>query len=163
MNTPTLAEVRDDIIPKAAALLPGIPFTPESNVLLLAIGLQESRFTHRYQIKGPARGFWQFEAGGGTRGVLTHARTRTVADRLVETRHPFILSYRRINEALAKDDGLACAFARLLLWTDPKPLPKLGEPEQAWQYYLRNWRPGKPHRKTWDDLYSRAWGAVSTP
>ena len=38
--------------------------------LLVAIGYQESRFTHRYQIvqgkpgaKGPARGFWQFELG----------------------------------------------------------------------------------------------------
>src|SRR3546814_10617520 len=29
--------------------------------MLLAIGLQESRFLHRAQIGGPARGYWQFE------------------------------------------------------------------------------------------------------
>ena len=28
--------------------------------MLLAIGLQESRFVHRRQIGGPACGFWQF-------------------------------------------------------------------------------------------------------
>ena len=36
-----------------------------ADVLLLAIGLQESRFEHRQQIGGPARSFWQFERGGG--------------------------------------------------------------------------------------------------
>jgi len=156
MNTPTLAEVRDTIIPQAAALLPPVPFTPESNVLLLAIGLQESRFQHRRQINGPARGFWQFEKLGGTMGVLTHSRTYAAARDLVRLRVSGDNRPRIVNEALAEDDLLACAFARLLLWTDPAPLPKLGQTEKAWAYYLRNWRPGKPHRKTWDDLYDQA-------
>ncbi len=37
-------------------------------------------------------------------------------------------------------------FARLLLWTDAKPLPAIGDEQGAWDYYLRNWRPGKPTR-----------------
>jgi len=159
---PTLAEVKGQIIPQASRLLPRIPFTARSNVLLLAIGLQESRFTHRRQIKGPARGFWQFEAGGGTKGVLTHPGTRVVANQLVRKQlKGRAYSYPRVNEFLAYSDVLACAFARLLLWSDPAPLPALGDGEGAWQYYLRNWRPGKPHRETWDGLYRRALDAVA--
>jgi len=157
---PTLAEVRDEIIPQASTLLPAIPFTHEANVLLLAIGLQESRFQHRTQIRGPARGFWQFEKLGGTYGVLSHPRTRNIAHSLTQD----LIGDSRprvVNEALAKDDPLACAFARLLLWTDPASLPKLGQTEKAWAYYLRNWRPGKPHRKTWDGLYNQALAAIS--
>jgi len=160
---PPLAEVRDEIIPQASALLSGIPFTSEANVMLLAIGLQESRFRHRRQIRGPARGFWQFEAYGGTRGVLTRRQTRELAERLVEQRHGPLVRFEAINAVLAEDDVLACAFARLLLWTDPRPLPTLGDSGGAWRYYLRNWRPGKPHRGTWDALYARALAVVTTP
>jgi len=155
MNTPPLADVRDQIIPAAASLLPTIPFTPEANVMLLAIGLQESRFVHRKQIKGPARGFWQFEAGGGTRGVLTHPRTQRLAQDLADHRVQ-TTNILPVNAALAEDDVLACCFARLLLWTDPTSLPRLGEVERAWHCYLRNWRPGKPHRETWEIMHGWA-------
>src|SRR5690606_35531315 len=57
----------------AYALLPSRMDSDRATVMLLAIGLQESRFEHRRQIKGPARGFWQFERGGGVRGVMTHS------------------------------------------------------------------------------------------
>jgi hypothetical protein len=26
----------------------------------------------------------------------------------------------------------------------------------AWDYYLEGWRPGKPHRNSWADLYRQA-------
>jgi len=152
---PTLTEIVTCIIPEASTLLPGIPFTPASQVMLLAIGLQESRFQHRKQINGPARGFWQFEPGGGTRGVLYHPRTKRLAEDVASIRVD-TTNIRPVNDALAQDDVLACAFARLLLWTDPSPLPKLWETESAWSCYLRNWRPGKPHRHTWDSLYHQA-------
>ena len=56
---------------------------------------------------------------------------------------------------------VAAGFARLLLWTDPRPLPAIGDVKAAWQYYLRNWRPGKPHEKTWAPLYAEAMEEVS--
>lgn len=155
----TLAHVRDNIIPTAAALLPRVRFTRKAVVMLLAIGLQESRFAHRRQIRGPARGFWQFEAEGGTAGVLRFATTRADAARLT-TSLVGGRSASAVNEALASDDVLACAFARLLLFTDPRPLPALGDAQAAWDYYIRNWRPGKPHRHTWDALYDQALRAV---
>src|SRR3546814_6857126 len=49
--------------------------------MLLAIGLQESRFLHRAQIGGPARGYWQFERGG-VHGVLSHHASKAEAGKL---------------------------------------------------------------------------------
>ena len=48
------------------------------------------------------------------------------------------------------------AAARLLLFTDPKRLPEVGDAKGAWNLYIRTWRPGKPHRGTWNDLYDQA-------
>ncbi len=55
---------------------------------------------------------------------------------------------------------LAAAFARLLLLTDAKPLPQIGDVQGAWAYYVRNWRPGKPHPDTWPGLYKQAQAAL---
>ena len=146
----------------AVALLPSAMDTPQARVMLLAIGLQESRFTHRFQVvagkpraKGPARGFWQFERGGGCVGVLRHAASRYWMFRVCEIRgcKPTADALWR---AIELDDVLAAAAARLLLFTDPKRLPALGDEVGAWALYIRVWRPGKPHRKTWPALYQQA-------
>lgn len=148
-----------ELLPQAYGLLPAAMTGVKADVMLLAIGLQESRFKHRRQIGGPARGFWQFEKGGGVKGVLTHPSTRAHALRVCGacSVEPTALA---VYPALALDDVLAAAFARLLLYSDPRPLPPLSDPDAAWSYYLRNWRPGKPHRHTWDGFYSRAMTAV---
>lgn len=53
-------------------------------------------------------------------------------------------------------DPLWYVLGRLLLYTDPKSLPEIGDAQAAWDLYQRVWRPGKPHRQTWDDLYAVA-------
>ena len=69
----TLTEVLRLAIEPALLLLPARMESAEATVMLLAIGLQESRLEHRRQIKGPARSFWQAEKGGGmVHGVLRH-------------------------------------------------------------------------------------------
>lgn len=151
----TLSEIIKTGIDPALALLPAKMDTPAARVMLLAIGLQESRFVHRRQIGGPARGFWQFEKGGGVRGVLTHASTREQAQ-LVSKARGVPATADAVYDALDKDDVLAAAFARLLLWSDPKALPALGDADASWALYLRTWRPGKPHPETWSDLYRQA-------
>jgi hypothetical protein len=138
-----------------ASVLPGKFHSPEATVLLHAIGLQESRFEHRKQIGGPAVGFWQFEKGGGVRGVLEYPSTARHA-KAVCTLRGVDASAEAVYAALTYDDLLACAFARLLLYTDPSPLPSIGAVDWAWDCYIRNWRPGKPHRHTWDALYAEA-------
>lgn len=154
-------------IEPALALLPPKMDTPAARVMLLAIGLQESRFMFRFQkiagqpyMKGPARGFWQMERGGGVHGVMSHAATQDMAERLcIERSIPF--DSVLVHAALETDDVLAAAFARLLLWADYKPLPALdASHDEAWNCYTRNWRPGKPHRETWDEFHSQARGQV---
>jgi hypothetical protein len=147
------ASANTDILSPALALLPAAMDTHAARVMLLAIGLQESGFAHRQQIGGPARGFWQFERGGGVTGVLTHRATHVLAahvcDRLGVDPTP-----TAVYAALPINDLLACAFARLLLYTDPHPLPT--NAAGGWDCYARTWRPGKPHRKAWDINYQHA-------
>lgn len=162
-----LDTINKTAIDPALALLPPKMDTPQARVMLLAIGLQESRFMFRFQKiagkpyqKGPARGFWQFERGGGVHGVMSHAATQDMAERLcIERAVPF--DSVLIHAALETDDILAAAFARLLLWADRKALPALdASHDEAWDCYIRNWRPGKPHRATWDQFHAQARGQV---
>lgn len=127
-----------------------------ARVMLLAIGLQESLFEYRRQMgNGPAMGFWQFERGGGVRGVLHHPASKDRAAWLCAARDVEPVP-TPVWLALQRDDVLAAGFARLLLWTDAAPLPGVDDEAGAWAYYLRNWRPGKPHPKTWPKYHKLA-------
>ncbi|MFY4004882.1 hypothetical protein [Achromobacter denitrificans] len=158
----------DTAITPALALLPAKMDTPEARIMLLAIGLQESRFEHRRQLVGspprpvgPAKSFWQAEQGGGmVHGVRLHAATSATAARLYQARG---VSPRdaAIWDAIEHDDVLAAGLARLLLWSDPGRLPPVGDEQGAWAQYLRTWRPGKPHPETWPDLYRQSVSEVA--
>lgn len=160
-----LSEIIDTAIQPAMALLPDRMDSQMACVMLLAIGLQESRFNHRWQIvdpgrpdaMGPARGFWQFERGGGVAGVLRHPLSAEHARKLCQ-HYGVRADAGDVWQALSKPemDGLAAGFARLLIWTDPRKLPAAGDAGAAWDLYIRTWRPGKPHRSTWDALYAQA-------
>jgi len=127
--------------------------TDNARRMLVAIAMQESNFWHRRQIKGPARGLWQFELTGGVWGVMNFRTTSNAAREVCELTDTEFES-KAVYRALEHSDALACAFARLLLWTDPKPLPD--SEEQAWLYYSRIWRPGKPHPGRWGSCWNRA-------
>jgi hypothetical protein len=143
-----------------AHLLPakfdGVP----ARVMLAAIGLQESGFATRRQNGGPARGYWQFEQGGGVRGVLSHPVTSAYAKSVCQLRAVAPVE-SDVYAALLSDDLLACAFARMLLFSDSAPLPALDDVSGAWSYYQRNWRPGKPRPDDWSHNYVTARGAVT--
>lgn len=145
----TLDEITEAGISPALSLLPARMDSYEARVMLLTIGQQESKFVHRRQMNnGPAMGFWQFERGGGVKGVMQHDAVRTLTRKLCEARG-YAFDAREIWAALEFDDVLAAGLARLLLYTDPKPLPAVHDSAGAWNYYLRTWRPGKPHPATW--------------
>jgi hypothetical protein len=138
-----------------------IPHSTAAERMLLAIGWQESRFLYRDQVDtgpavmGPATGFWQFERTGGVQGVMRHHATRFPAlGRVAMAGVAFDAQAIWAAFTEARHDRLACAFARLLLWSDPHPLP--ASEARAWDYYLRTWRPGKPHAKTWPEAWRRA-------
>jgi hypothetical protein len=156
----TITYVHRIVIPAAYALLPPIMHAPPATAMLLAIGLQESRFEHRRQLgPGPARGWWQFERMG-IAGVLSHPASQPWIMPVVNT-----LGYpgtaNPCHVAVEHNDIMACCFARLLLWTLPVRLPTRDEAGNAWAQYLAGWRPGKPHRATWDDFYRTAWNIVT--
>jgi len=144
-------------IDPALTLLPAKMDTPEARIMLLAIGLQESRFEHRRQLvgnpprpTGPAKSFWQAEQGGGmVHGVRLHAETSAAASHLYQARG-IPARDAAIWNAIEHDDVLAAGLARLLLWSDPMRLPAVRDEDGAWALYLRTWRPGAYARGTTD-------------
>ncbi|WP_454669550.1 hypothetical protein [Achromobacter kerstersii] len=162
-----LKTVFETAVKPALAFLPAKMDTAAARVLLLVIGLQESRFIHRRQIvgnpprpTGPAKSFWQAEQGGGmVHGVRLHPATSAAAAHLYQARGVPARD-AAIWDAIEHDDVLAAGLARLLLWSDPGRLPAVGDADAAWALYLRTWRPGKPHPETWPSLYAQAMAAV---
>lgn len=155
---PTMAEMR--------ALK--VPSDDRARLMLLAIAQQESQILFRDQQEfdratgelvdgklGPALGLWQFERGGGVAGVLNHPATRGNALYLCAGAEVSADS-DSVWRALKVNDRLACGFARLLLWSDPHPLPTVQDVDGGWAYYLRTWRPGKPHPETWSGYWAAA-------
>lgn len=140
-------------------LLPAKFDSSAALVQLLAHGLQESGFLVRQQKGGPARSYWQFEQGGGIHAVLTNTTTSPYARTACSLRAVAPIE-SDVYAAFLSDDLLACAFARLLLWADPSPLPQLGDADDSWKLYLRTWRPGKPRPGDWPANYAAALQAV---
>lgn len=129
--------------------------SPPARVQMLGMSMQESGLKYRHQVGGPAHGLWQFEAGGGVKGVLTNGASQRRARALCERRGvaPTIAA---VFAAIEHDDLLAAGFARLLLWTLPTALPALGDEQEAWDQYIEAWRPGRPHRDRWAKNYPLA-------
>jgi len=135
-------------------LLPGYMVSDAARVMLLAIAGQECNLQHRAQLGGSARGYWQFEQGGVDAVLrVLPVLAQMVLDTLDIASGEALL-------AIKFNDPLACAFARLLLWADPAPLPAVGNELAAWTYYLRNWKPGKPDITRWGTAYATAVSTV---
>lgn len=142
------------------AMLPMKMGTVEAQVMLIAIALQESELAIRHQrvqgkpdAKGPARGLLQFEKGtpksrGGIWGVYLHQSSSGTLKDVCDARG-IAFDADSIYAGVEADDVFAVAVARLLMWTDSKPLPKVGDTMGAWECYERIWRPGKPKPAKW--------------
>lgn len=153
------ADALGKIIVPALTTLPEQMDSPEARLMLLAIALQESGLRAREQTGGPARGLWQFERNG-VLAVMHHTRTADVVFHWCEE-NDVTYGSTAIYERLALDDELAGVFARLLLWTDPRPLPEIGDCMGAWNLYERCWKPGKPSYTRWrDTAYPQALAAI---
>ena len=144
------------ILPAALSLLPPRMDSPVARQHLLAIGLQESRFTHRRQVGGPARGFFQFERGGIV-GLIRHPATAQHLQSAVEALHydpEMAIDDIGLHAAIEHNDVLACVLARLNLWWLPEPLAL--DKEGAWRQYLETWNPGRPRPSEWPRNYAMA-------
>ena len=76
----------DSDIRQGLALLPPQMGSRSARVLLHAISLQENPKRLEQQVKGPARGDYQFEKGGGVVGVMTHAASKRLAGEVCRAR-----------------------------------------------------------------------------
>lgn len=141
------------------AASPGIaiPVSDGARVLVTAIAGQESRWAARRQVGGPARSYWQFELKGGVAGLFRLVPRQLGA---VCAACDVTFDAATVFEAMAWHDMLACAMARLLLWSDPAPLPLRGDIDGAWEYYRRTWRPGLPRPESWAGIYDRTLAAI---
>jgi hypothetical protein len=166
----TLEQITQRGIDPALRELPCKLDSLPARVQLLAIGQQESGgFLHRRQTVwtiedgrrvlrdlGPAKSFWMGEVGGGlVHNVRSHAATKEMAALLYAARHvkPTDID---IWNAIENDDVLAAGLARLLIYTEPRKLPALGDADEAWRQYVDTWRPGKPRPETWPGYYEQA-------
>ena len=156
----TLAYLHRHVVPAACALLPAKMDTPAARAMVLAIALQESDCCHRAQCgHGPAKSFFQFELGG-IAGVLTHPASKAPLYAVLLTlNYPPAAS--AVHAAIEHNDILAAVCARLLLWTDAKPLPGPNEAEAGWEVYSRTWRPGRPRHADWGPNFAEAWAMVT--
>lgn len=173
--TPT--ELHKEAIIPAYGLLPAKMNSPEASLMLLAIPLQESELKARRQLitvvingkktlvpKGPAVSFWQFEQGdpksrAGVWGILNHFKVGPMA-RDICTALGVVPTPPKVWEAMQTNDVLAACMARLLLYSSPKALPRIGDIQGAWNTYEGIWRPGKPHPEKWPAHYATARAAL---
>lgn len=146
-------------IDPALTLLPPRMTSDDARAMILAIALQESKCQHRRQLHGgPARSYVQFERAG-IAGVLSHRASAGHAVNVCQLLD-IEASIDGVYTAIEFNDVLMATFARLLLWTLPRPLPLRDEVDEAWRDYLEAWRPGKPHPETWRAHYADAWACV---
>lgn len=139
--------------------LQGVPQNVHAARFLLAIALQESALRYRRQVSaggvenGPASSYWQFEQGGGCKGVLTH---KGVASKMLNICNAYDVNPTPLGlwEAMRYNDIVAACAARLLVYTLPKALPTT--PQAGWDQYMSAWRPGRPHPETWDKHWQSA-------
>jgi hypothetical protein len=147
------------VVEPGLSLLPGYMVNDQARVALMAIAGQESNWSARTQGNdGPARGYWQFEPAG-VAGVATHPNTMGL---LAATLSTLDLAGTSAYAAIQYNDPLACVIARLLLWSDPAALPAVEDASGCWDYYVRNWRPGKPDETRWTAAYATACSAVAS-
>lgn len=150
---------------------------PRAKLLLLAIAGQEADWRARKQEPvAYAAGLWQFEKGDDSALDLL-LRSSKLGDEAAElcrlhqvpVAEDGVYTRENVWKTFIVNDELAAGFARLLLASDANPLPEIGEQDEGWNTYRRNWKPGKPRPKAWPRSYSTAletfnrFGRTATP
>lgn len=143
------------------SLLPSIPASESGVALLLAIAGQESNWSDVAQAgSGDALGPWQMQRNTCA-DILTNRATDAKAIVVCATLK-VTPNASAVFDALLANSRLASAFARLDLWSDPAPLPVVGDKQGAWDYYDRVWKPGVARPEAWSAVYEATLAAMKT-
>ncbi|MFC5694160.1 hypothetical protein ACFPU0_01140 [Pseudomonas sp. GCM10022186] len=155
-----LVEIRRTVLEPALAMLPPALGGARAEVMLLAIGLQESGFHDRRPVSGPERGYWRVDPDDDSLGaVLRHPATAAMAVEVCDRQQVPPIE-ERVFAALEHDDLLSAVFVRLRLHIEGERLPPVGEVGDAWNLYCRAWRPQEPDRRHWGRSYAQAMDAL---
>lgn len=143
-------DVLAEVIVPAAAHLPDQPDTPQSRLIVLATGAQETQFRTRQQNGGPARGLFQMQQND----VLDIMHNPASGHAVWNLCGSLGVTYgsRAMFDALLTDDLFAACMCRLGFWCDPRPLPAVGDVLSAYDCYERVQRPGKPSYSRWKNI-----------
>jgi hypothetical protein len=148
------------------AIIPALHILPrrfdsaEARALVLAIAYQETKLRARRQMgHGPARSHLQFELGGLV-GVLKHPASAPAAAAFIHELDYSDLMPDELLVAMEFDGVLAAGLGRLNIATNPAPLPKQAQQNEAWSYYNGLWRPGAPRPLDWPESWAIAWAAL---
>ena len=142
-------------------VIPEVPWQRNARVLGLAIAGQESGWEYRVQLDGgEGHSFWMFETIG-VDGVLSDPLVGPMARSLARAAGVAVTA-QDIWETIAtpRGDALAVGLMRLLLYSDPLPIPPPYAPISCYDYYDHLWRPGKPHEADWATNLAEANAAV---
>ncbi|MGH8710125.1 MAG: hypothetical protein ACREVA_02220 [Burkholderiales bacterium] len=138
-SSDTIKYVAYQAIPSGLSLLPRLMNTSEARVMLLAIGLQESRFEHRVQAE--TKSYWQFTLKE-VHKIVKHSPSTTelVKDAVELLGYTFDVStiYNKIED----NDTLAVVVARLLLYKSKRKLPVARDAVEGGKQYVELWQPG---------------------
>jgi hypothetical protein len=157
----TPAAFDQTVVQPGLALLPEAQRSIEARGLLIAVGGVESRWSQRLQMAGgPAHGFFQCERESVAE-VFQNSITR---ERLKSACASCDVSWDvdEIFLSIIGHNALSAAVARLILLPDRAPLPRLDQAAEAWAYYLRCWKPGKPDESRWPPVWIQSCNACTT-
>lgn len=125
--------MRDIVIPRA---LKGIGlYSPAAHALVYATGLVETNFEYIKQIKGPAKGPYQFEdpAFFSVRTFLTNGISKGMMAKVLDVTQRSTLP--NDSDVLMWDWMLATIFCRLYYYKIKRPLPDISKPVDMYNMY----------------------------
>lgn len=159
------AQTFNPAIDAAALLLPSLNWTAGARIQLLATAGQESGFTARVQIPGgAARSVYQMEENGALAAIYDNADALKMLQGVC-SELAISADVATVFEAIAYNDVLATAAARIRYWISPIGIPVVGDKADALTFYCKTWAPawylrGQPEPNRWNNAYSAAQAAT---
>lgn len=123
-----LTQIRDGVVRPTLKELGA--WSPAAERLVLGTGLHETQFRYRYQWRGPARGFYQFEETP-YEDVLSYIKRKPKFFKAVSSFSVQPFSF----EQLVWNFKYATAFCRLFYYRFPEPLPEWDDHEGLGWYW----------------------------
>lgn len=139
-----------EVIEPGLIKLPDHLNTVEAEAMLLAIGMQETKFELSNCVNSDRMGFFRVS----TRDIIKLITIDWTSKLLLDIANG---ANKFINELVLEDAHFCALCARLMLSITGESLPNLNsDPSESWNLYLKTWKPDNPKRETWDAYWMHA-------